>query len=138
MQIPGIGRATTSKLKAAGIASTTALHAVPETELCALLGEKEGRLVYGLVRGVDPEPVVASGLAKTMSNEDALGACTDINRVMTSLEKLIGRLLLRIDDERVLYNRLPRTLRLSVVPHSYHHRISRQMRVEPSFFTKAS
>lgn len=92
------------------------LRATPRAALERLLGPAEGTLAYDLCRGQDAEPVAMTGLAKTMSNEDNLGPCRDLNIVMAALQKLTTRLMLRVTDEYRLYNRLPSTFRLSACP----------------------
>lgn len=103
------------RLSAAGLKTSTDVFASPESQLQEILGRKEGRLAFLLIRGLDDEPVEASGRAKTMSNEDNLGGTSDINRVMTAVEKNVQKLLLRLDEDYALFQRLPRTVRLSVV-----------------------
>lgn len=102
------------KLLAHNYASVADVRQAPKERLVEILGAKEGELAYNLCRGRDDEPVLMTGLAKTMSSEDNLGMCRDKNVVMAELQKQLSMLLKRIDDEYHLYGRLPRTLRLAV------------------------
>lgn len=101
-------------LKACGYETVADVRLAPRERLEQILGEKEGNLAYDLCRGRDNEPVLMTGLAKTMSSEDCLGMCRDMGVVMSELQKQTSMLMKRIDDEYRLHNRLPGTLRLAV------------------------
>ena len=125
-KIPGMGRAMVRQLAAHDIDTVRALQVCALEWLIACFGEKMGRRMYALARGHCNAPVTMQAPPRTMSNEDNVGRCTSISTLAMRLEPLVQRLLSRIDAERELRGRVPRTMRLSIRRRRYTDLVSRQ------------
>ncbi|UPK73286.1 DNA polymerase IV [Nocardioidaceae bacterium SCSIO 66511] len=68
--IPGVGPATSERLRRAGIHTVADAEQVSESELVRLLGNAHGHALYRLVRADDDRPVEAYREAKSVSVED--------------------------------------------------------------------
>jgi DNA polymerase-4 len=68
--IPGVGPATTERLRRLGVRTVGDLGAVQESELVSLLGASAGASLHRLARAHDDRPVVAVREAKSVSVED--------------------------------------------------------------------
>ena len=75
--IPGVGPATTERLRRAGIHTVAELEQVSEDELVRLLGQSQGHGLWQLARAQDSRPVNAEREAKSISVEGTYD--TDIN-----------------------------------------------------------
>ncbi len=67
--IPGVGPATTERLRRVGVHTVADLERVSEDELVRLLGQAHGRSLFQLTRAEDDRPVVAEREAKSVSVE---------------------------------------------------------------------
>ena len=67
--IPGIGPATTERLRRVGVHTVADLERVSEAELVRVLGQAHGRSLHRLARAEDDRPVVAEREAKSVSVE---------------------------------------------------------------------
>ncbi|WP_181310702.1 DNA polymerase IV [Nocardioides campestrisoli] len=83
--IPGVGPATTERLRRAGIHTVAQLEAVSEDELVRLLGRALGTGLYALARGRDDRPVVAERETKSVSMEDTYDTDLTDRRLMEGL-----------------------------------------------------
>lgn len=92
--------------------------------------------MFSLVRGVDESAVVPYKAPKSMSNEDNVGHCTSLATVAIRLEPLVSRLLGRVDVEREIRGRTPRTLRLSVRRRRYRDQASKQVPLPQSMLLR--
>ncbi len=68
--IPGVGPATSERLRRVGIHTVADLEAVSVEELVRMLGAAQGRSLYLLCRARDDRPVVADRETKSVSVED--------------------------------------------------------------------
>ena len=68
--IPGVGPATTERLRRVGVHTVADLEQVSEDELVRLVGQAHGRSLYLLARADDDRRVVADREAKSVSAED--------------------------------------------------------------------
>ena len=68
--IPGVGPATTERLRRVGVRTVAELEAVSEDELIRLVGQAHGTLLYRLARADDDRAVVAARETKSISVED--------------------------------------------------------------------
>ncbi|HET7356358.1 MAG TPA: DNA polymerase IV [Nocardioidaceae bacterium] len=67
--IPGVGPATTERLRRVGVHTVADLERVSEDELVRILGQAHGRSLHQLARAQDDRPVVAEREAKSISVE---------------------------------------------------------------------
>jgi len=92
--IPGIGPATSERLRRVGVLSVAELRRVSLEELQRLVGAAHGQSLYDLARAVDPRPVVAEREAKSVSVEDTFEAdITDrahLSAVVNQLSRLVA------------------------------------------------
>src|SRR5690606_20896063 len=83
--IPGVGPATTERLRRAGITTVADLEAVSEAEVVRLLGRAHGHGLHELARARDDRPVVAEREAKSVSVEDTYDTDLTDRRLMEGL-----------------------------------------------------
>src|SRR5699024_9336193 len=92
--IPGIGPATSERLRRVGVLSVAELRRVSLEELQRLVGAAHGQSLYDLARAVDPRPVVAEREAKSVSVEDTFETdITDrahLSAVVNRLSRLVA------------------------------------------------
>lgn len=68
--IPGIGPATTQRLRQAGVQTVGDAEGLDESELIQLLGQSHGASLFKVVRAQDDRPVIATRETKSISVED--------------------------------------------------------------------
>jgi DNA polymerase-4 len=68
--IPGVGPATSERLRRVGILTVEDLRSPSEDELVRLLGQSSGRSLHRMARADDDRPVMASRETKSVSVED--------------------------------------------------------------------
>jgi DNA polymerase-4 len=68
--IPGVGPATTERLRRVGVHTVADLEALSVEELVRLVGQAHGTSLFHLARAEDDRPVVAEREAKSISVED--------------------------------------------------------------------
>jgi DNA polymerase IV len=68
--IPGVGPATTARLRAVGVQTVEQLERLSEAELVRILGQSHGVSLYALARADDDRPVLALRETKSVSVED--------------------------------------------------------------------
>ncbi|GAA1930457.1 DNA polymerase IV [Nocardioides hwasunensis] len=83
--IPGVGPATTERLRRAGIHTIAELELVPEDELVRLLGQAHGHGLWQLARAQDPRPVLAERETKSISAEGTYDTDLTDRRLMEGL-----------------------------------------------------
>lgn len=83
--IPGVGPATTERLRRAGIHTIAELEQVSEDELVRLLGQAHGQGLWHLARAQDHRPVVAEREAKSVSVEGTYDSDLTDRRLMEGL-----------------------------------------------------
>jgi DNA polymerase-4 len=83
--IPGVGPATSERLRRVGIHTVSELEPVSEDELVRLLGRANGQWLYHLARAEDDRPVVAEREAKSVSVEGTYDTDLTDRRLMEGL-----------------------------------------------------
>jgi len=83
--IPGVGPATTERLRRAGIHTVADLESVDLEELVRLLGKAHGAGLYHLARAEDDRPVVPEREAKSVSVEGTYDTDLTDRRLMEGL-----------------------------------------------------
>ncbi|GGO69420.1 DNA polymerase IV [Nocardioides deserti] len=83
--IPGVGPATTERLRRAGIHTVAELEAVSLDELVRLVGRAHGTGLWSLARAQDDRPVVAEREAKSVSVEGTYDTDLTDRRLMEGL-----------------------------------------------------
>ncbi len=114
--IPGVGPATTERLRRVGVHTVADLEAVSADELVRLVGQAHGTSLHALARARDDRPVVAEREAKSISVEDTYDSDLVDRRL---LEGLIDRHATRV-TERLRKARLSgRTVSVKVRLHDF-------------------
>ncbi len=95
--IPGVGPATTERLRRVGVQTVAELAEISEDELVRLLGQAHGRGLHLLARADDDRPVVPEREAKSISVEDTYDTDLVEKRLLEGLverqaRKVAGRL----------------------------------------------
>lgn len=83
--IPGVGPATTERLRRAGIHTIAELDRVDEDELVGLLGKAHGHGLWRFARALDDRPVVAEREAKSISAEGTYDSDLTDRRLLDGL-----------------------------------------------------
>eukprot|EP00730_Choanoeca_flexa_P002790 TRINITY_DN11176_c0_g1_i1.p1 TRINITY_DN11176_c0_g1~~TRINITY_DN11176_c0_g1_i1.p1 ORF type:complete len:508 (+),score=85.22 TRINITY_DN11176_c0_g1_i1:1014-2537(+) len=136
-RIPGMGRAIRRELTKRDITSLESALALSKAELIEMFEEKTAEHVFQLLRGNDDEAVTMTGKPLSMSNEDNIGLTSDIAHVAARMDGIVRLLLDRVDEDHELYNRFPRTLRISACGPRYRNRTSKQEAINKNVFTMA-
>jgi DNA polymerase IV len=84
--IPGVGPATTERLRRVGVHTVEDLQRVSIDELVRIVGDAQGRSLYRLCRADDDRPVVPERASKSVSVEDTF----DTDLVDTALLQAIA------------------------------------------------
>ena len=114
--IPGVGPATTERLRRVGVHTVEELERLSEDELVRLLGQAHGRALYQLARAEDGRPVVAEREAKSVSVEGTYDTDLVDRRL---LEGLLDRQARQV-TERLRKSRLSgRTVTVKVRLHDF-------------------
>ncbi|MBA2550297.1 MAG: DNA polymerase IV [Nocardioidaceae bacterium] len=114
--IPGVGPATTERLRRIGVHTVAELETVSAGELVRLLGPAHGGSLHQLARGLDDRPVVAEREAKSVSVEDTFASdLTDPVLLRTIVERMAHRVAERLSDARLS----GRTVTLKVRHHDF-------------------
>jgi DNA polymerase IV len=83
--IPGVGPATSERLRRVGVHTVEELEALSEEELVRLLGKASGQWLFALARADDDRPVVAEREAKSVSVEGTYDHDLTDRRLMEQL-----------------------------------------------------
>ncbi|WP_139980933.1 DNA polymerase IV [Nocardioides litoris] len=83
--IPGVGPATTERLRRAGVHTVADLERTDLAELHRLVGQAHGTSLHALARAHDDRPVVAEREAKSVSSEGTYETDLTDRRIMESL-----------------------------------------------------
>ncbi len=114
--IPGVGPATTERLRRIGVHTVAELETVSAAELVGLLGAAHGASLHRLARGVDERPVVAERETKSVSVEDTFDSDLTDPALLTSIvERMAHRVAERLSDARLS----GRTVTLKVRHHDF-------------------
>jgi DNA polymerase IV len=109
-QLYGVGRATTSRLNAHGIATVAQAARVPEPELVAMLGRGAGRYVYALAHNRDPRSARRTRRRRrSFGTQSALGRGP---RTPAALDAVLVALVDRVTRRMRAAGRIGRTVML--------------------------
>lgn len=113
--IPGIGRATWSKLESIGLTSTTKIQELSLSTLKDFFGRAMGEWLYCMVRGIDSDSVVSTyQKPKSVSHTATLEYNTEnYSLLMPLLASMCDRLCSELQQERVYAKTLGVIIRYS-------------------------
>ncbi|KAL8615934.1 hypothetical protein ACOMHN_034610 [Nucella lapillus] len=133
-RIPGIGSATSRRLKVLGVETVHDLQHAPSMQLEEEFGVTMATTIQSLAFGMDPSPVVTYGKPQMLSIEDSFQCCNTEKDATSRVSQLITNLLPRVQDD----GRTPHTLRLTVrrANKRHVHRESRQCNVPSAIAAK--
>jgi DNA polymerase-4 len=114
--IPGVGPATTERLRRAGIHTIADLEAVSEEEMVRLLGNAHGHGLYHLARAEDDRPVVADRETKSVSSEGTYDTDLTDRRLM---EGLLARQATHVSERLRKHGLSGRTVTIKVRLHDF-------------------
>src|SRR3954451_19828953 len=114
--IPGVGPATSERLRRAGISSVADLEAVSEEELVRLLGKAHGHGLFLLARAQDDRPVVPERETKSVSVEGTYDTDLTDRRLM---EGLVSRQAVGVAERLRKSGLSGRTITLKVRLHDF-------------------
>ncbi len=114
--LPGVGHTATKRLRAlAGVESVPQLLVAPRALVEEALGNKGlAARALSLARGIDDDPVKASGPPRTISDEDSFRALRGVARASAELRRIAADLLPRLDADAARFGRRPRALRVAL------------------------
>lgn len=132
--IPGIGAALVEQLKTLNINSVEELQNANLQQLCSVVGEEKGKLLYNLSYGIDKSLVKSSGKPQSIGIEDSCKPITVEAEIRDKLKHLLYRLLVLVEED----GRTPKTIKLTVRKFDKNtktsHRETRQCNVSSSLF----
>jgi DNA polymerase IV len=114
--IPGVGPATSERLRRAGIVTVADLETVSEDELVRLLGRAHGHGLYQLARAQDDRPVVPERETKSVSVEGTYDTDLTDRRLM---EGLVSRQAVNVAERLRKSGLSGRTITLKVRLHDF-------------------
>ncbi len=114
--IPGVGPATTERLRRAGIHTIADLEAVSEEEMVRLLGKAHGHGLHQLARAQDHRPVVADRETKSVSSEGTYDTDLTDRRLM---EGLLTRQATHVGERLRKHGLSGRTVTIKVRLHDF-------------------
>ena len=95
--IPGVGPATSERLRRLGVATVEDLRAISEDDLVRTLGQSHGTSLWQLAQAIDHRPVVAERETKSLSVEDTFDQdITDRGTLSTIAESMARRVTARL------------------------------------------
>jgi len=127
-KVPGIGFATTQRLKDAGIPSIGALVSNPRA---AAIGDKQLAQILNLCRGVCDAVVERSGPPKTVGGEQSFWSnpLTSYSRIPDVMRHLLGMVLVKVRGDDLNWGPRPASNIVVTCRQVEGTRISRQQRV---------
>jgi DNA polymerase-4 len=114
--IPGVGPATSERLRRAGISTVADLESVSEDELVRLLGKAHGHGLFQLARAQDDRPVVPERETKSVSVEGTYDTDLTDRRLM---EGLVSRQAVNVAERLRKSGLSGRTITLKVRLHDF-------------------
>ncbi len=100
--IPGVGPATTERLRRIGVTTVADLVGVSQDELVRLLGQAHGQGLFALARARDDRAVVAEREAKSISAEDTYDTDLVDRRLLEGLlERQAQKIAQRLREARL-------------------------------------
>lgn len=114
--LPGVGHTATKRLRAlAGVETVPQLLVAPRALVEEALGsEGLAARALSLARGLDDDPVKASGPPRTISDEDSFRSLRGVERASAELRRIAADLLPRLDADAGHFGRRPRALRVAL------------------------
>jgi len=95
--IPGVGPATTERLRRLGVATVEDLRGISEDDLVWTLGNAHGASLWRLARAIDNRPVVAERETKSLSVEDTFDHdITDRGTLSSIVDSMSRRVTARL------------------------------------------
>ncbi|QLQ11816.1 MAG: DNA polymerase IV [Nocardioidaceae bacterium] len=100
--IPGVGPATSERLRRAGVKTVSDLAAMSPEELIRLLGQAHGSALHALSHAIDDRPVVAERETKSISVEDTYDVDL-VDRVLLNglLDRQVRKVATRLSKARL-------------------------------------
>lgn len=89
--IPGVGPATTERLRRLGVATVEDLRTISEDDLVRTLGNAHGASLWRLARAIDDRPVLAEREAKSLSVEDTFDHDISDRRALSAIVEAMSR-----------------------------------------------
>jgi DNA polymerase-4 len=89
--IPGVGPATTERLRRLGVATVDELRGISEDDLVRTLGNAHGTSLWNLARAIDHRPVVAERETKSLSVEDTFDHDITDRATLSSIVETMSR-----------------------------------------------
>jgi DNA polymerase-4 len=89
--IPGVGPATTERLRRLGVATVEELRGIAEDDLVRTLGNAHGTSLWHLARAIDHRPVVAERETKSLSVEDTFDHDITDRATLSSIVEVMSR-----------------------------------------------
>ncbi|MSZ76247.1 MAG: DNA polymerase IV [Actinobacteria bacterium] len=114
--IPGVGPATSERLRRAGIHTVAELESVSADELVRLVGKAQGTSLWHLARALDDRPVVAERETKSVSVEGTYD--TDLTD-RTLMEGLLTRQASEVAARLIKHGLSGRTISIKVRLHDF-------------------
>lgn len=114
--IPGVGPATSERLRRAGISTVADLESISEDELVRLLGRAHGHGLFLLARAQDDRPVVPERETKSVSVEGTYDTDLTDRRLM---EGLVSRQAVNVAERLRRSGLSGRTITLKVRLHDF-------------------
>ncbi|HZJ06163.1 MAG TPA: DNA polymerase IV [Nocardioidaceae bacterium] len=114
--IPGVGPATTERLRRVGVHTVADLEEISQDELVRIVGQAHGRSLYLLARADDDRAVVAVREAKSVSVEDTYETDLVERRL---LEGLLDRQAAKVTDRLRRARLSGRTITVKVRLHDF-------------------
>ncbi len=105
----GVGRVTSEKLRARGIATVGDVASLPEAALVSMLGPASGHHLHALAHNRDPRPVVVGRRRRSIGSQSALGRS---RRSAESLDAVVLGLVDRVTRRMRAAGRVGRTITL--------------------------
>jgi DNA polymerase IV len=96
-QLPGVGPATSARLRSIGVGTVGDLAALPESDAVGLLGRAHGRGLWLLAQGLDDRRVTPDRESKSVSVEDTFDVdIADPTRLTSIVEEMARRVVHRL------------------------------------------
>jgi DNA polymerase-4 len=108
----GVGRVTSAKLRARGIATVGEVAALPEAVLVSMLGPASGRHLHALAQNRDPRPVQVGRRRRSIGSQHALGRPAGARHDPSAVDAVLVNLVDRVTRRLRAAGRVGRTVTL--------------------------
>lgn len=106
----GAGYKTCRDLRNVGVENIAQLRALSKQRVMSLLGDRVGANLYEAARARDKSAVENTTAPKSITVEDSFKRCTSWQAISLILKVLAPDLLMRLQEDMMVHNRLPSTL----------------------------